>query len=213
MSYDVEKMMAHMEELKKNKECLMSWVSNEIASGCQQFDLKSAGETIDMIKDLADAEKNCWEAMYYKTVVEAMQDRDDDMMGYNNRRMANGQYAPAGRGHMGYKPWVDQEPYIDAYLHNPEFRDDMMGYSSSNNRGNSSNSSSRRSGGNDSYAGYQNAKMAYHSSGSSSDKERMDNKRMEYVREVVDHLSEMWADADPMLKRRMKEDLKEFMED
>lgn len=200
MSYDVEKMMAHMEELKKNKECLMSWVSNEISNGCQQIDLKSAGETVDMIKDLADAEKNCWEAMYYQTVVEAMLERgDDDMMGYNNRRMANGQFAPAGRGHMGYKPWVDQEPYINAYMHDPEFRQNMMGYSGGGRGGSSSgNSSSGGRGGNSSYSGY-------HAADS--------NEKMEYMKEVVGHLSEIWEDADPMLKRKMKEDLKEFMED
>lgn len=31
------------------------------------------GEMIDMIKDLAEAEKNCWEADYYRAVTEAME--------------------------------------------------------------------------------------------------------------------------------------------
>lgn len=203
----MEEMMVKMEELKRNKDTLMSWVSNEIASGCQQFDLKSAGETVDMIKDLADAEKNCWEAMYYRTVVEAMEDRDD-VMGYNNRRMANGRYAPAGRGHMGYKPWVDQEPYIDAYLHDPNFKDGMegmMGYRSGNT------SDNRRT--NDNYYGYHEAKMSYDRTGSSSDKERMDKHRKMYVSETLSKLGEIWNDADPVLKREIKEAFKEIMED
>lgn len=51
-------------------------------------------ETIDQIKDLADAEKLCWEAEYYRSVSEAMEDGQmgyDDGMGYRG-----------GRGGMGY---------------------------------------------------------------------------------------------------------------
>lgn len=42
-------------------------------------------ETIDGIKDLAEAEKSCWEAEYYRSVTEAMEDGKmgyDDGMGY-----------------------------------------------------------------------------------------------------------------------------------
>lgn len=41
---------------------------------------------IDSIKDLAEAEKACWEAEYYRTVTEAMEDGKagyDDGMGYS----------------------------------------------------------------------------------------------------------------------------------
>lgn len=51
-------------------------------------------EAIDGIKDLADAEKLCWEAEYYRSVTEAMEDGQmgyDDGMGYRG-----------GRGGMGY---------------------------------------------------------------------------------------------------------------
>ena len=49
-------------------------------------------ESIDAVKDLAEAEKACWEAEYYRSVTEAMEDGKmgyDDGMGY-------------GRGGMGY---------------------------------------------------------------------------------------------------------------
>ena len=51
-------------------------------------------ESIDGIKDLAEAEKACWEAEYYRAVTEAMEDGQmgyDDGMGYRG-----------GRGGMGY---------------------------------------------------------------------------------------------------------------
>lgn len=31
------------------------------------------GEMVDMVKDLAEAEKDCWKARYYRSVVEAME--------------------------------------------------------------------------------------------------------------------------------------------
>lgn len=208
MNYSVEETISKMEELKRNKESLMSWVTNEISSGCQQFDRCSCGETIDMIKDLAETEKNCWESLYYQTVINAMSENNpNEYMGYNNRRMTNGQYAPAGRGHMGYRPYVDQEPYINAYMHDPEFRDNMMMGYSKDERSNNSNSE------NSTYYGYQSAKKAYHENGKMSDKERMNSKGMEYTNEVVRNLTDIWEDADPMLKRKIKEDLKIFVED
>ena len=51
-------------------------------------------ETIDGIKDLAEAEKACWEAEYYRSVTEAM---DDGQMGYDDGMGYRG-----GRGGMGY---------------------------------------------------------------------------------------------------------------
>lgn len=50
---------------------------------------------IDNIKDLAEAEKSCWEAEYYRSVTEAMEDGKmgyDDGMGYQR----------GNRGNMGY---------------------------------------------------------------------------------------------------------------
>lgn len=62
-------------------------------------------ESIDGIKDLAEAEKSCWEAEYYRTVTEAMEDGKagyDDGMGYT-RRGGMG-YDRQGRGYRrGYE--------------------------------------------------------------------------------------------------------------
>lgn len=67
-------------------------------------------ETIDGIKDLAEAEKACWEAEYYRSVTDAMEDGQmgyDGGMGYEqggygygrgNRRGYN-----QGRGGQGYE--------------------------------------------------------------------------------------------------------------
>lgn len=42
-------------------------------------------ERVDMVKDLAEAEKNCWEAEYYRSVAEAMEGQSGygPQMGYD----------------------------------------------------------------------------------------------------------------------------------
>jgi len=55
-------------------------------------------KTIDSIKDLAEAEKSCWEAEYYRSVTEAMEDGKmgyDDGMGYGRGGSRSG-YARGG---------------------------------------------------------------------------------------------------------------------
>lgn len=54
-------------------------------------------ESIDAVKDLAEAEKACWEAEYYRSVTEAMEDGKmgyDDGMGYG--RGGRGGYGRGG---------------------------------------------------------------------------------------------------------------------
>lgn len=41
--------------------------------GVDRMDVKEMGELADIVKDLAEAEKGCWEAEYYKAVTEAME--------------------------------------------------------------------------------------------------------------------------------------------
>lgn len=55
-------------------------------------------ESIDAVKDLAEAEKACWEAEYYRSVTEAM---EDGQMGYDDGYgYARG--GQGGRGGYGY---------------------------------------------------------------------------------------------------------------
>lgn len=77
-------------------------------------------EMIDAIKDLAEAEKNCWEADYYRSVTEAM-DRDggsgysSDMSSrsgwqnqYGSGRNSGGRRGYGGSSHMmGYQEAMD----------------------------------------------------------------------------------------------------------
>lgn len=54
-------------------------------------------EKVDMIKDLAEAEKNCWKASYYRSVTEAMEDGGS---GYPSEQGSYGNY-PTYSGYYG----------------------------------------------------------------------------------------------------------------
>lgn len=228
----MHELKANLERVKEAKKTLMSWVEKEIALGCSDVDVKSLGETIDMVKDLAETEKECSEALYYQTVTEAMLDAKDNpnnpYMGYNNRRMANGRYASAGHGHpthnghvsmSGYRPFVDEEPYIDDYIHDPNGFENrmrhtrtMMGYDGGSSYQGGTGDYGHASRHGEVYDRYQTAKRHYTETKSSSDKEEMDTHRSKYVRDTMDHLMEMWEDADPSLKKHMKEDLRKIVD-
>ena len=62
-----------VEEIKKVKDLMLSHMEGQINSrGIDRIDVKVLGEEADIIKDLAQAEKECWEAEYYRSVTEAM---------------------------------------------------------------------------------------------------------------------------------------------
>lgn len=216
MGLGIEEIMAEMADLKEIKKTLTSWLKEEVNHGKECFDTKTCGDVSDIIKDTAETMKECCEALYYMTVIEAMESGKgpayggEDVYGYNHRHMANGQFAQSGKGHVtsGYTPYVDQEPYIDAYLHDPNFQNRMrhgsMGY---NDGGRGEN----RSEYGEIYDNYRTARRHYQNSNAQTDKEEMDQHCMRYMSHTVKHLKDMWKDADPMLKKRLKEDFGEEM--
>lgn len=80
-----------VEKIKDIKDELLMQVEQDIHEGASVDP-----QMVDSIKDLAEAEKSCWEAEYYRAVTEAM---DDGKMGYDDGMG----YARGGRGGMGYE--------------------------------------------------------------------------------------------------------------
>lgn len=104
----MEKTKMKVEELCDMKKQLMTALKSQMGN-LDNLDTKEAGEVVDMIKDLAEAEAYCWKAKYYETVVEAMKEGEkephygESRMGYDTWRYSNGHYAPTGHGHKsGY---------------------------------------------------------------------------------------------------------------
>lgn len=191
--------MKDLDTICTMKERLVEALHTHISQGINNMDAKEAGEVADMIKDLAEAERNCYEACYYKTVIKAMEEGDDEeaeRFGYNsNRSMRTGRYI-SGRG--GYRPYMDQMPYIDAYLNDPGFKENMrMGYPMSM-------PTQERYG--KAYNEYRNSRRHYTATNSEHDRDEMNAHATEHVGDTISTIRDIWKSADPELKRRMKAD-------
>lgn len=81
----------------KMKDKLCDYASQQMERGLDNVDTREMGAVIDMIKDLAEAEKSCMEADYYESVVEAMED-GGDRYGYDGGGSSDG-----SRGRSGYR--------------------------------------------------------------------------------------------------------------
>ena len=69
------------------KDKLLDEIKKDVDSG--NVNIGELGLMADVIKDLAEAEHHCWEACYYKSVVEAMEQGGSERLGY---------YGPDGSG-------------------------------------------------------------------------------------------------------------------
>ena len=99
-----------VEKIADLKDQMLMMMEGEISeSGIENADVNMLGKIADQVKDLAEAEKSCWEASYYRAVTEAMEDGQmgyDGGMGRQGRgyRRGNGQEGGQGRGYRrGYR--------------------------------------------------------------------------------------------------------------
>ena len=209
----IEKLEAELEPIKRMKERLVDMCKAEVDKGCVETDTKELGEVVDMIKDLAEADKACWSACYYKQIVKAMEKSEEEeeamqkmgyrmgvtggqgsnnSSGYNpNRSMTTGRYISGyGDGRMGMTLEDEmQMPYIMAYT------DGMMGYTPSG-MGNRSQSGSRMG-----YEG-QNGRMGY---------DEMNMTPHDRLNRTIENMKEMWKNADTEMKKKMKQDLQNLI--
>lgn len=137
--------MSHVKETEEKlkdvceiKETLTDWLKEEIAKGKECVDTEETGAVVDMIKDLASVEKDCYEACYYKAVAKAMEEakeEDEEMaklfgrMGYIPDPQRRKPQADWRRPPYEDIPYMDED-YIDWFMDDPmNFMDTMrMGY-------------------------------------------------------------------------------------
>ena len=120
------------ETLKSMKEMLISQTSAQVAN-LKEADCKELGEAIDMIKDLE-------EAVYYCTIIEAMEHKDEEKQVANNYYYTESKYIPMYDDSIYYRDM--DRPYGRMYY--------SGGGNGSSNGGNSGSSM----GGNGSGASY-----------------------------------------------------------
>lgn len=96
-----------VEKIADLKDQMLMRMEGEISErGIENADVNTLGKIADQIKDLAEAEKACWEAEYYRSVTEAMEDGKmgyDGGMGYARGGSQGSGYAQGGRGGYGYE--------------------------------------------------------------------------------------------------------------
>ena len=92
---------------------VLSYMDSEFEKyGKDRMDVNEMERLADVVKDLSEAEKLCWEAEYYRSITEAMGDGQGygmgygpqgGQMGYNPNRDSMGRYSHGRRGYgMGY---------------------------------------------------------------------------------------------------------------
>ena len=199
--------MGHKSTEKYNDICslkhhMLHYVMGETEKGFEPTPEKVhvLKEYIEMIKCLAETEKECQEADYYEAVVQAMEETgmmESERMGYNPNRNRMGQYSDGRAGNRngdsgsnsrrGYSPdrmYSRMMPGDDR----DEWGDDDPRHSEAFNR-------------------FRKAKRYYTKSHSEEDKQRMKDASNEHMMETMSTIREMWDDADPDLRARMKADL------
>ena len=175
--------MEYCDKMYEIKNKLISQATEQLNHNLECVDTNELGEVVDMIKDIAEYERNMYEACYYKSVTEAMH-------GYEGRRgyvpmeldeESDWEYLmPDSKRRIRYNQVMDGlDRKIKDY-------DDRYGRS---------------------YNEYRDAKRHYTESHSMTDKNEMDQHAREHVDSMISSMREIWEEADPELRRRMKDDM------
>ena len=97
------------------KEQLVRTAQQQLSHGIENVDTHEMGMVVDMIKDLAEAEKACYEAEYYASVVDAMEEAEEERWGYDD-------------GRDGRQGFHDPQRYYDGGGESPMGSAGRMGY-------------------------------------------------------------------------------------
>lgn len=203
---DIMRMHDMIEKLSECAKC-------EIDKGIENIDPCEMGQVTDMMKDLA-------EAMYYRTLMKAMEESSaDETMEmferfgggrrfYDNYRYENGRFAPKGRGtRRGY----DEPPYFHM---TPEmYRGMEHDRDIDRNYGRMYYTEPTESGMNMTESGYDKAKRHYtetkemHKANTAEDKEHkmksLENYMKELSGDITELLADMTAEERTMLKSKL----------
>lgn len=74
-----------VDEIYSLKNRILAHIEDE-TTNMNRIDVKEIGELVDMVKDLAEAEKYCWEATYYRSISQAMETYEAGQRGYEQPR-------------------------------------------------------------------------------------------------------------------------------
>lgn len=170
------------------REKLINWTKEAMEGDISSVDAYELGAAIDMIKDTYEMEYYCSKKKYYDSVTEAMEDYGDD------ERFKMGR-----SGMMRVLPETEHRWDPDEY--------DMyarMGYSG--HRVPSSDMGRN-------WDKYLDARRHYNATKSDSDRMEMSTNAQLHMGQTIATLREMWHDADPDLKQKMKKDFTALLQE
>ena len=113
-----------VEKIKETKDQVLRRLEQSINErGTDRMDVSEVGKLADAVKDLAEAEKSCWEAEYYRAVTEAM---EDGSMGYDGMGYQQGRGGQSSS--QGYRRGYSGQPRnsMGQYTRRGYGHDDMM---------------------------------------------------------------------------------------
>lgn len=202
-------------------------------SCADNIDASEFGDMIDVVKDLADTEKLCWEAAYFRSVVEAMANNDDEnedadmRYGYNhNHYRSSGRFASKGHGtYMGYSPMMEPEMWM-------RLAKERFGYSTDPERTHHSGMGDVRTGVGmngmpyhiqgetpdkygyrsdpeygRAYNMYREHRRHYTETKDQADRDQMSRHAEEHLHKSIETIRDIWADVDPAMRKKMKTEL------
>lgn len=187
----------------------------------------------DIVKDIGEAMEKEAKACYYKKIVTAMHEFEEEKemllkmgvckediarMGYDNWRYSSGRYAPTGKGHYvghksGFTPnelpiWMDEEreEYFEgAEIYDPT-RIGMMSMGYTRTDGGRIRDQNRSQHG-ENYDKWNEYRRHYTESKDPKDREMMSKNAKEHVKDFMTTTKEMWKEADPDLRREMRDNI------
>lgn len=208
--HDIKEKINDICEMKKT---LVSFVKSHMDNGLSGIDTHELGEAIDMIKDCTEMERNCYEACYYKSIVEAMDEAEQygNRMGYNPNRNRIGQYSDGRADNNGDRSMPRPQNGRRGYMPDPRMFADEYWMDERENRMNQEDPDRDRYG--RPFSEYRKAKRYYTENHSEAEHKKMRDSANEHVMSAVASLREIWEDADPDLRMRMKNDMQKLVEE
>lgn len=205
--------MYGLDDICDIKKSLIDWAKSN--KECSAECIPLYGQVIDMIKDLYEAEKDCYKAWYYamaaKEIGERSPDEEDRMygrMGYDHYRYASGRFAPKGKGHYsaGYHPMPNPQSEMmpiemrTDIWETPPMMTGRYGYPRDDRHGRA-------------YNDYDDARRHYHESKDPTAKKEMDEHARHHVDEVIMTSKDIYKEASPELRQKLKNDFTKLVSD
>jgi len=191
------------------------------------LDIPAYGQVIDMIKDLYEAEKYCFEACYFKTATEELRQEEMDIPGrhgYDHWRTSSGRFAKKGTGHYsaGYPrlPMIPNDMrHDDIYGYPMDSRDydgktegdDRSGYPRRNMVGRYGYPMDEMK--SKTYNEWNDARRHYHDTADPTSKKEMDEHAMKHAKEVVETSRDIYKEASPEMRMKLKNEFQKMMAD